>query len=353
MHPPGPRVGTAFITSVVGVLNGAIYYHHHSSRQRKSTAGPSLEQKGLPLKDRGHVGQQLGMYQLVRLLGQNGFSEVYLGKHIFDNMAVAIKILDGYFNQEDAARFLTQVYSLTHLEHPHIVRTLDFGVEGSTAFLVMSYAPNGTLRQRHPKGTRLSVDLVVSYVKQVASALEYIHDQHLVHRDIKPHNMLLGPKNEVLLGDFGIAVPSYSQNAIRAIPYDFEGTVLYAAPEQLQGKPRRSSDQYALGVVVYEWLCGACPFSGSADEVIYQHLLVPPPSFVERGVHVSPAVEEVVLKALSKNPEQRFARVQDFVTALEQASLIEQAEDTSPPFRFYTEPKRQFMSPFPFSTKAS
>src|SRR5438552_1383967 len=94
----------------------------------KSGTSPSPEQKGLPLKDRGRVGQQLGMYRLVRLLGQNGFSEVYLGKHIFDNMPVAIKILDGYFNREDATRFLMQAYSLTHLEHPHIVRTFDFGV---------------------------------------------------------------------------------------------------------------------------------------------------------------------------------------------------------------------------------
>ena len=319
----------------------------------KSGARPSPEQKGLSLQDRGRIGQQLGMYRLIRLLGQNGFSEVYLGKHLVDNVPVAIKVIDGYFNREDATRFLTQAYSLTHLEHPHIVQTFDFGIEGSAAFLVMSYAPNGTLSQRHPRGTRLSLDLVVSYVKQVADALGYIHDQQLVHRDIKPHNMLLGPKNEVLLGDFGIAVPSYSLDAMYSIPYDFEGTVLYAAPEQMQGKPRRSSDQYALGAVVYEWLCGAYLFSGSADEIIYQHLVVPPPPFLERGIHVPSAVEEVVLKALSKNPDERFARVQDFAEALERASQIEQAESTAPSFKFSTTPKRQFMSPFPFSMKAS
>ncbi len=305
------------------------------------------------MKDRGRVGQQLGLYRLVRLLGQNSFSEVYLGKHLFDNRLVAIKVLDGYFNREDATKFLTQVYSLTHLEHPHIVRTFDFGVEGSVAFLVMSYAPNGTLRQRHPKGTRLSTDLVVSYVKQVAEALEYIHDQGLVHRDVKPHNMLVGSDNEVLLGDFGIAVPSYSLNTADAATYDFEGTVLYAAPEQLQGKPCRSSDQYALGVVTYEWLCGVWPFSGSFDDIIHQHLFISPPSFRERGVCVSPDVEEVVLKALSKKPDQRFASVRDFVEALERASLVEVTQDTPAPFRFYVKPKQQFMSPLPFSIKAS
>src|SRR5438128_11838846 len=102
----------------------------------KSGTSPSPEQKGLALKERGRVGQQLGMYRLVRLLGQNGFSEVYLGKYLFDNRLVAIKVLDGYFNREDAKRFLTQVYYLTNLEHPHIVRTFDLDIDDSRAFML-------------------------------------------------------------------------------------------------------------------------------------------------------------------------------------------------------------------------
>lgn len=304
------------------------------------------------MKNADRVGQQFGMYRLVHLLGQNGFSEVYLGKHLIDTMPVAIKVLDGYFSNKDKEKFLSQAYSLAYLEHPHIVKTLDFGIEGSAAFLVMSYIPNGTLRQRHPKGTCLSTSVVVSYVKQVADALQYIHDRQLVHRDIKPHNMLIGPNNEILLGDFGIAVPSYS-GASSSTPYDFEGTVLYAAPEQLQGKPRRSSDQYALGVVVYEWLCGSCPFSGSFDEIISQHLFASPPPFQEKGLQISPAIEAVVLRTLSKDPGQRFARVREFASALESASQVEQIESAVSSFGFHAKPKRQFMSPFPFSVKAS
>jgi serine/threonine-protein kinase len=323
------------------------------TRLTKSDPRPLPDEKELVLKTRDRVGQQLGVYRLVRLLGQTDFSEVYLGKRLFDSMWVAIKVLDGSFSREDVERFLIQAYSLSHLEHPHIVRTFDFGVEGSSPFLVMSYAPNGTLRQRHPKGTRLSTSLVVSYVKQVADALQYIHNQQLVHRDIKPHNMLLGPNNEVLLADFGIAVPSYSLCTSGVTPYDFEGTVLYAAPEQLQGKPRRSSDQYALGVVVYEWLCGTLPFSGSFDDVIYQHLFVSPPPFREKGGPISPAVEEVVLKALSKDPDSRFASVQEFAESLEWAEQIEEAERAVSSFKPHNRPKRQFMSPFPFSMKAS
>jgi eukaryotic-like serine/threonine-protein kinase len=332
------------------VLDVEVYYLCPSPYEKRCAS--TTNQKGLTLKNGDRVGQQLGMYRLVHLLGQNGFSEVYLGKHRINNMPVAIKVLDGYLRNQDKEKFLNQAYSLSYLEHPHIVKTLDFGIEGSSAFLVMSYVPNGTLRQRHPKGTRLSTGVVVSYVKQVVDALRYIHDQQLVHRDIKPHNMLVGPNNEILLGDFGIAVPSYS-GASRSTLYDFEGTVLYAAPEQLQGKPRRSSDQYALGVVVYEWLCGFCPFSGSFDEVISQHLFASPPPFKEKSMQISPAVEAVVLTALSKEPDRRFARVQEFASALERASQVEQAESALPSFRFHAKPKSQFMSPFPFSMKAS
>jgi serine/threonine-protein kinase len=329
-------------------LDVEVYYQCSSPYEKRCAS--TTNQKGLTLKNGDRVGQQFGMYRLVHLLGQNGFSEVYLGKHLSDNIPVAIKVLDGYLSNKDKEKFLSQAYSLAYLEHPHIVKTLDFGIEGSTAFLVMSYIPNGTLRQRHPKGTCLSTRVVVSYVKQVADALQYIHDQQLVHRDIKPHNMLIGPNNEILLGYFVIAVPSYS-DASRSTPYDFEGTVLYAAPEQLEGKPRRGSDQYALGVVVYEWLCGSCPFSGSFDEIISQQLFASPPSFQEKGVQISSAIEAVVLRTLSKDPGQRFARVQEFASALERASQVEQIESAS--FRFPPEPKRQFMSPFPFSMKAS
>jgi eukaryotic-like serine/threonine-protein kinase len=99
---------------------------------------------------------------------------------------------------------------LAQLVHPHIVRVLDFGVEDNTPYLAMVYAPNGTLRQQHPKGTRLPLVAIISYVKQVAEALQYAHDRRLIHRDIKPENMLLGEKKQVLVSDFGIALVAQS-----------------------------------------------------------------------------------------------------------------------------------------------
>src|SRR5438067_2401518 len=125
------------------------------------------------------VGQQLGNYRLIRLLGQGGFAEVYLGEHIYLKTQVAIKLLQMQLANEDIEGFLKEARTVASLVHPHIVRVIDFGIEGETPFLVMDYAPNGTLRQRYPKGARLPLDTVVSYVKQVASALQYAHNMGL------------------------------------------------------------------------------------------------------------------------------------------------------------------------------
>ncbi len=293
------------------------------------------------------IDQQLDKYRLIRPLGQSGSSIVYLGEHLQLHIPVAIKVLCRRFTSGELEGFLAQAYTFTQLEHPHIVRAFDFGVKDNTPYLVMTYAPHGTLRQRHSKGTRLPLETVVSYVKQIADALQYVHDNKLIHRDIKPHNMLLGHDKEILLSDFGIAVTSESIDADLPGMPDFEGTVLYAAPEQLQGKPRRSSDQYALGVVVYEWLSGECPFYGSFYEVARQHIFEAPPSLSrEKGIAIAPVVEEVVLKALAKDPRKRFGRVVEIAEALEWASYGASI------FKVQIRPKRQFISPFPFAVKA-
>ena len=145
-----------------------------------------------------HVGQQLGNYRLIQLLGQGNFSEVYLGEHIHLNTQAAIKVLHGQLANHDMADFLNEARAIAHLRHPHIVQVLDFGIEGTTPFLVMDYAPNGNLRQHYPKGTLIPLDVVLVYVMQIAGALQYAHREKLIHRDIKPENMLLGRNNEVI-----------------------------------------------------------------------------------------------------------------------------------------------------------
>src|SRR5437660_4544005 len=184
----------------------------------------------------------------------------------------------------------------------------------------MTDDPNDTLRQRHTRGTHLPPSTVLEYVKQVANALQYAHEQKLIHRDIKPENMLLGQRNEVLLSDFGIAF--IAQSSHYQGTRDVVGTVAYMAPEQIQGKPRPASDQYALGIVVYEWLCGTRPFNGTFTEIAVQHTIVPPPPLREKIPTLPRDAEEVVLMALAKDPQQRFASIQAFANAFEHACQI-------------------------------
>src|SRR5262249_40096384 len=136
-------------------------------------------------------------------------------------------------------------------------------------------------------------------VQQTAQAIQYAHAAGRIHRDIKPENLLVGPRQEVWLSDFGIAVPAErNHNAFPAIA----GTSAYVAPEQLQGKPVPASDQYALGVMVYEWLSGAVPFAGDRLEIADHHLLTAPRPLHHKLAALPPAVEEVVLTALAKEP---------------------------------------------------
>src|SRR5579884_3100340 len=253
------------------------------------------------------TGQQLGNYRLVRLLGEGGFAEVYLGEHIHLGTQAAIKVLHTQLTSNDMEQFRIEARTIARLEHPHIVRILDFGVESKTPFLVMSLAPNGTLRQQHPRGTKLPLTTIVEYVKQVADALQFAHDEKLIHRDIKPENMLLGRRNEVLLSDFGIAI--VAQSSHYQSTQEVIGTVAYMSPEQIQGKPRPASDQYSLGIVVYEWLSGDRPFHGSFNELCAQHMFAPPPSIREKFPSTSPSIEHVILKALAKDPHARFVNV--------------------------------------------
>jgi LuxR family maltose regulon positive regulatory protein len=253
------------------------------------------------------VGQQFGNCRLLRPLGRGGFADVYLGEHVYLKSQAAIKLLHLQLTEETAQQFLQEAQTLARLSHPHIVRLLDFAIQEDLPFLVMDYVPGGTLRTRYPTETRLPLGTIAAYVTQVASALQYAHDQHLIHRDIKPENMLLDARSEVLPSDFGLAMfVQESRSYSTQVPaQSLAGTASYLAPEQVQGQPRPASDQYALGIVVYEWLCGIPPFHGTPLEMAMQHL--------------SPTVEAVVLRALAKDPDQRFARVNDFVAAFQEA----------------------------------
>src|SRR3989440_315258 len=153
-----------------------------------------------------YTGEKLGNYRLKRLLGRGGFADVYLGEHIYLQTAAAIKVLRMQLTDEALEKFLVEARTVARLSHPNIVSVLEFGLERATPFLVMNYAPYGSLRQRHPRGSLLPAAAIVFYVEQVAAALQYAHDRRVIHCDIKPENMLLGQNEALMLSDFGIAV---------------------------------------------------------------------------------------------------------------------------------------------------
>lgn len=264
------------------------------------------------------AGQQLGHYRLIRQLGRGGFADVYLGEHLYLNTKVAIKILQTHLAQNDLPDFIREARTIASLSHPHIIRVQDFGLEDEVPYLVMEYAPNGTLRQRYPKGTRLPLATILPFVRQVAEALDYAHSRRLIHRDVKPENMLLGTNMDVLLSDFGIAL--ITQTTREQSRHEVVGTASYMSPEQLQGRPQPASDQYALGIVVYEWLAGDLPFRGTFTEVASQHVLAPPPPLRLKIPDISYNLEAVIQTVLAKDPQRRFASAGAFANALEQAN---------------------------------
>src|SRR5689334_8635160 len=221
------------------------------------------------------AGQRFGDYHLTRFLGAGAFGEVYLGEHVYHKTRVAVKVLKMQLTPARLKDFIKEARAF-RLKHSNIVQLLDFGIENDIPFLVMDYAPNGSLRQRHPRGTRLPFTTIVTYVKQIADALQYAHDQRLIHRDVKPENLLLGPQGQILLSDFNTSIVAH--RTITESTQEIAGTALYMAPEQFRGKPRAACDQYALGVIVYEWLCGEPPFSGhDFIQLGYQHTYDSPP----------------------------------------------------------------------------
>ncbi len=290
--------------------------------------GPGSQNESLKALQKGfkmeHVGKRFGRYTLRRLLGTGGYGDVYLGVNENTQQCVAVKVLRTPLNESTSIKVALNFINETRhfrLRHPHIMPILDFGVQrpNNLPYLVMEYAPHGSLRQRHQTNTQLPLETVIHYVNQIADALQYAHGEMVVHRDIKPENLLVGANGEILLTDFSIAIV----NHITPSPSTQEllGTCDYAAPEQFQGAAEPASDQYSLAIVVYEWLCGSRPFTGTgAFEVALKHLTATPPSLRQYNPEISIETECVVLKALSKEPQQRFKTIQEFALALERSA---------------------------------
>ena len=280
----------------------------------------SLLQEGYKVN---YSGFRFGHYLLERPVGRGGFADVYEAWDLHLARRVAVKVLRKQLAPLEQQQFLREARFLAHLNHPHIVRIMEFDMHNDVPYCVMDYAAHGSLSQRHPFGEILPLKTIVCYVRQIVDALDYLHQQNLVHLDIKPQNLLLGQKNEVLLADFGIAtLIKKTQNGDER---DIVGTTIYMAPERFEGIIHHASDQYSLAVIVYEWLTGEALFSGSTQEIIQQHLHSPIPVASMKKRRVPRAVRQLLLKALAKKPEDRFESVRAFATALAGACLDKQA----------------------------
>jgi serine/threonine protein kinase len=269
-----------------------------------------------------HVGRRFGDYHLIRSLGKGSFAKVYLGTHTTLGKQVAVKVLHACLANEEVESFRDEARAIASLKHPNIVRVLDFGIEDTAPYIVMEYFPNGSLSQRLPSGTAMPLATVVSYVQQIAAALQFAHDRKLVHCDLKPENILVESDSNLLLSDFGIAVITQSRGRTGNSQLDEVGTPSYMAPEQFQGNPCYASDQYSLALITYEWLCGTPLVRESHRAMSAQDL--PAYSFsLNKGDHtIAPVLEEVVRKGLARDPQQRFPSISAFAQALERAAQI-------------------------------
>ncbi len=305
------------------------------------------------MQAQNRVGQTLGNYRLVKLLGKGGHSEVYLAENIHLGVQTAIKVLKLY-NMDDLEKekFRSEAKFMTTLENPRIIKVFDYGIEmsqhghgdGSTPYIVMEYTSLGTLRHLYPHGTPMPLLKVASYTKQIAEALQYAHDKNIIHLDVKPENMLVRKPDDVALSDFGIAVAGLNTSNLQLQQAEIlrkialgeqisvPGTAPYLAPERLQGHTQRASDQYSLAIVAYEWLTGKRPFEGSDLEICQKHEKQSPPSFYKTYTYIPQEVEQVVMKALSKSPSDRYKSVHDFALALESAILASQPAPPPPAF---------------------
>ena len=271
-----------------------------------------------------------GRYAIERELGEGGMATVYLADDLKHERKVALKVL----KPELAAvvggeRFLAEIKTTANLQHPHILPLFDSGEADGVVFYVMPYVQGESLRERLDREKQLGVEDALAITQKVANALDYAHTNGVVHRDIKPGNILLSAQGEPLIADFGIALAVAQAGAGRITETGLSlGTPHYMSPEQATGDrdvdPR--SDVYALGCVLYEMLAGQPPFSAStAQAVLVKILTADPPSITSERRTVPPHVGAALAKALEKLPADRFTSAADFATALTDPSFTYEA----------------------------
>src|SRR5919204_402384 len=277
------------------------------------------------------VGEVLGgRYELEELVGTGGMSSVYRAQDRLLDRKVALKILHEHYGSDDTyvARFRHEARAVAALSHPNIVTVIDRGDEDGRQFIVFEYVEGENLKRLVERGP-VPVATALELALQVARGLSFAHQHGLVHRDVKPQNVLLNGSGEAKVTDFGIARSLTVQHGMTQT-----GTVLgtsdYIAPEQAQGHHvDEQSDIYSLGVVLFELLTGRVPFPGeNFVAVAMRHINEPPPSVRERRPEVPARLDAAIRCAMAKESGDRFESMADFVAALEGSLAVDPDEDT-------------------------
>jgi serine/threonine protein kinase len=268
---------------------------------------------------RDRTGQQVGNYHVIRLLEQGTVIDRYLSYDVTSQRQITLFLLAVPTDEAGIFRFQRNLPIIKRLVHPHIAPLLDTGVQGMTPFVALDPLPTSRQSRRFP----LPISTVIQYVSQLADAFDYAHSHYASPSSIAPETILIGHQGEALFAGFGVGLLEISHHpGGNDTPWDFPVPLCYLSPEQVSGRPIGPfSDQYALAAVVYEWLCGVPLFQGSEPlKIVLQIIQAPPPSLQEKARMLPRAVEQVIVKALAKKPEERFATIKAFSNALVEAS---------------------------------
>jgi tRNA A-37 threonylcarbamoyl transferase component Bud32 len=284
-------------------------------------------------------GQMLGPYRIMNQIGKGGMANVYKAYQASVDRYVAIKVLPTQLaeSKEFAIRFHQEARIIAMLEHSHILPVFDYGETDGIAYFVMRYLEAGTLKDKMESGRPLPLNEIDRIFTQLAEALSYAHSHGVVHRDLKPANALIDSFGNVFLTDFGIAKLLESASPRLTQTDAVMGTPAYISPEQAQGQTvDQRSDIYSLGIILYEMVTGSVPFIADTPlAVLFKHITDPLPLPSKVKPDVPEAIEKVILKALAKNPQDRFATASDFIeawkSALEEARSARRLRETVPP----------------------
>lgn len=287
-------------------------------------AGQEAEQaaEGRPRDDL--IGRNLGGCVITLMLGQGGMARVYRARQDRLDRDVAIKILPPYYASDPdfVERFKQEARALARFSHPNIVIVHDSGEEHGLLYIIMEYVPGGNLRDYMRQS--LSLTEVTRIIREVSGALTYAHERGVIHRDVKPVNVLMDTNRRAVLSDFGIAKVLESSVAASRSGAGV-GTPEYMSPEQCRGgMVDARTDIYALGVMLYEMLTGHTPFEAdNYTALAHSHIYEPAPLPSRYNPRISPAVQAVVMKALEKSPADRFQSAVEMAVTLEQAAATQ------------------------------